>query len=86
MIMASITERKLKIILDEKFDAQAACLDERFKRYEEARQQTWKNADDILVIKTEKKTIKWGLVALYSLIGAVIQVIGLLIALEIISK
>lgn len=84
--MAPISETRLKIVLDEKFEAQKQYLDEKFKPYEEARVQTWDNRDDILIIKTEKKAIKWGLVAIYTLIGATIQIVGLLIALEVFKK
>jgi hypothetical protein len=84
--MSGISEIRLKVILDEKFGAQREYLDEKFKPYEEARLQTWDNRDDILIMKTEKKTIKWGLVAIYTLVGSCIQIVGFLIALEIFKK
>lgn len=77
--MAGITEKRLREILKDE-------LKKSLDKYEEARLQTWKNKEDILVMQTEKKTIKWGVLALYGTVCTTCSFIasfaGFLVALK----
>ncbi len=73
--MAGISETRLNQILDNKFEAQNKILEAILKPYEEARLQVWKNEKKILTMDTEKKTIKWGLVFIYTGVASVISVV-----------
>lgn len=82
----SLTEKGLKDILDDKFKAQNKLLETMLIPYEEARKQVWKNEKEILVIRTEKETIKWGLVTIYGCIMAVGCLVTIFTTLHFLKK
>ena len=72
----ALTEKRLREVLNEEF---AKVL----KPYEEARKQTWDNHKDIVAIQTEKKTVKWNILALFGLVSAITSFTATIIPLGI---
>lgn len=71
--------------------ANHTCIhEEKFKHLEQAAEQTWVNKDDILTMQTEKKTVKWGLVVIYSgvaaLVSAIASILTILATVDIFKK